>query len=136
LRFECEYPYNNYYGNKVYSKKDGRYYVAMYKKNNHKETTSTSYARYLMSIKEKKILEDWEKVDHINNIKNDDRIENLQILSQKDNSIKYVEYSNKKRILARLKCPECKKIFEKNQKTYLFRKKANLLRAVENAYIK
>jgi hypothetical protein len=52
------------------------------------ERKTISYARYLMSTHLGRLLTDEEHVDHINDIKLDDRIENLQILSQKENNIK------------------------------------------------
>lgn len=59
-----------------------------------------------------RILEKDEQVDHINNDKTDDRIENLQILSPKDNVDKYNASTKGKRYML-LKCPSCGSTFEK-----------------------
>jgi uncharacterized Zn-finger protein len=52
-----------------------------------------------------------EHVDHINNIKIDDRIENLQILSKKENNLKYLKESSKGKRLVLLRCPICSNEF-------------------------
>ncbi len=45
----------------------------------------TAYARYLVSVREGRYLAADEEVDHINNDKKDDSLENLQILSKAEN---------------------------------------------------
>jgi len=72
--------------------------------------TSTSYARYLMSCSLNRYLHENEEVDHINEDKTDDRLENLQILSPLKNKKK----SNKTgRKYVSMICPVCKSNFEK-----------------------
>lgn len=73
--------------------------------------SSTSYARYLMSVHEGRFLEKDEQVDHIDNDKTNDVIENLQILSVTDNIRK--EAAHKGKLTAEIKCPECGKVFTK-----------------------
>ena len=73
--------------------------------NNHNDRTTISYARYLMSVHKGRYLTKEEHVDHINGNKTDDRIENLQILSQAENNRK----SNLR--IIELTCPVCKKSF-------------------------
>lgn len=70
--------------------------------------TSISYARYLMSCHLNRYLNRDEHVDHIDNNKLNDVIENLQILTQKENNQK-----NKSRTYKTLICPICKKEFTK-----------------------
>lgn len=65
---------------------DNRKIVDLYLNNNTR--TSISYARYLMCIKIGYILSSEYEVDHINNDKTDDRIENLQILTCEQNKEK------------------------------------------------
>lgn len=79
--------------------------------NSHKDRTTVSYARYLMSVKLGRFLSNEEHVDHIDNDKTNDSIENLQILTQRENSDKY------SKIIPRLdrvvyKCPACNKVFD------------------------
>lgn len=55
-------------------------------------STSTAYARYLMSVKLKRYLHDDEEVDHIYNDFTNDSIDNLQILSGSENTKKYLNF--------------------------------------------
>lgn len=67
-------------------------------------TTTTHYARYLMEIHLNRYLESWEEVDHKDDNFMNDSIENLQILTKKEN--------NRKRIRSQdFICPYCKKKF-------------------------
>lgn len=84
--------------------------------------TTISYARYLMSVKEKRFLNKNEDVDHIDNNSMNDDINNLQILTKRENIIK----GNKKngRKMVELKCPCCGKIFNRRRgNTHLIRSK-------------
>lgn len=112
----AEYPYNDYYLYVTYHKKEGRRYAVLVpidKSKNIKRTT-ISYARYLMSVKEKRFLNKDEDVDHIDEDKTNDDINNLQILPKKDNIIK----GNKRngRQMVELKCPNCGKTFSRRKK--------------------
>ena len=97
---EAPYLDSTVYG-PYWHKQEGRRIVFVLWKG--KPRTSTSYARYLMSVKLGRILEPSEQVDHINNDKTDDRIENLQILNHAEN----VEKSAKGRAMVNLQCPQC-----------------------------
>lgn len=114
-RVVAEYPYNSYYLYIVFHKKEGRRYanlIPIDKTSNLKRKT-ISYARYLMSVKEKRILNKNEHVDHIDNDKTHDDINNLQILSLRENNIKEAKRRGKKTVI--LKCPHCGVIFEKRK---------------------
>lgn len=63
-----------------------RKFVILY--NSANDRTTIPYARYLMSVKLKRYLKDDEHVDHIDNDKTNDDINNLQILSQTENNQK------------------------------------------------
>lgn len=70
--------------------------------------TSMSYARYLMCCKENRFLNKDEHVDHIDNNGMNDVIENLQILSPKENNDKKVIfYGIKLAEDIELECPIC-----------------------------
>lgn len=87
-----------------YLRKDGRMHVILYDKETKKRTTQ-SYPRYLMeNYLGRKLLES-EHVDHINNDFTDNRIENLQLLTQTENNKK----SAKKKEMISFICPICKK---------------------------
>jgi len=80
--------------------------------------TSTSYARYLMSCHLGRYLDEDEHVDHINEDPLDDRVENLQILTLKENHSK-----SKPKHLADIRCPICKKIFTRRWSQTFIQKK-------------
>lgn len=71
----------------IYHKNEHRNMVVLVKKDKTSRT-SMSYPRYLMSIHlQRRLLKD-EHVDHINNDKLDDRIENFQLLDPRSNVLK------------------------------------------------
>ena len=122
-RILAEYPYNDYYLYIVFHKKQGRYYANLIpiNKNTGLKRHTMSYARYLMSVKEKRILKNEEHIDHKDNNKLNDNIENLQIISLRDNNIK--EAKRRGKSMVTLKCPCCDKIFERERKqTHLTKK--------------
>jgi hypothetical protein len=77
--------------------------------------TSMSYAKYLYTSYYKCDIDKGFEIDHINNNKMDDRIENYQILDKNSN----IKKGRKQQELITCICPVCKKEF-------LF-KKRNLL---------
>ena len=108
---QAEYPYEKYSLYIVFHKGEGRMYAQLVNPKNRGDRTTISYARYLMSVKEKRILNDWEHVDHKNDIKIDDRIENLQILTQEENSKKYIQDNNIKKSMVEIRCGNCGLVF-------------------------
>lgn len=75
----------------LYTRKNGRKYVTL--RSSDGTSTSTAYARYLMSVKLKRYLhDDDEEVDHIDNDFTNDSIDNLQILSGSENTKKYLNF--------------------------------------------
>ena len=88
MKIELESPYcNDYNSGYLIDGSEDRKIVVLISHDGSKH--STSYARYLMSISLNRYLSDEETVDHINEDKTDDRIENLQILSSTDNIKKH-----------------------------------------------
>lgn len=65
---------------------DGRKYLSLY--NEPGVQTSISYARYLVACKLGFHIPDGYEVDHINDDKTDDSLENLQILTAEENVFK------------------------------------------------
>lgn len=90
----------------LYVGKDHRKRVSLFSKTGNSKWIS--YARYLWEEAYGTIPNGYE-VDHINNDKTDDRLENLQLLTREDN-IKKMLLSRKKSIV-KLICPICKKEF-------------------------
>lgn len=68
-----------------------------------KERTTLSYARYLMSVRLRRRLLPTEHVDHINDDKLDDRLDNYQLLTPAENNAK----SAKGRTYLEKVCPTC-----------------------------
>ncbi len=111
-----QYPFHTWDSALVgFNNKKGRYYVRLERNKNNplyvegkRNRLGMNYARYLMSVHLGRILDDTEQADHINNIKTDDRIENLQILTKVKNQQKYYDHYRKhiqERI--RLRCDNC-----------------------------
>lgn len=109
MKIITEYPFENYNGY-IITNRENRKMICLRDKNTKKRTT-ISYARYLISVRENRLLNKYEQVDHIDNNKTNDDIDNLQVLSLKDNIRKYYIQSSRTRKMIRLICPNCKKEF-------------------------
>jgi hypothetical protein len=88
-----------------------------------KQRTTTSYARYLMSVKEGRLLLKSEQVDHIDGDKTNDVIENLQILSIKENNLKSVVERDAGLKMISMLCPGCNIVFERSFRNSFLQKK-------------
>lgn len=86
-----------------YPRRDGRKHVVIVHDDGRKQTKS--YPRLLMEQYLGRELLPEETVDHINNDKTDDRIENLQLLSRIENSCKQAEQFPRKTYT--FICPNC-----------------------------
>lgn len=107
MRIELLYPYNTKW-RKGYlvTNRECRKMVLLY--NSNEDRTTTAYSRYLLSCHLGRFLNDDEQVDHINEDKTDDRLENLQILSRLENNHKTFKVGET--IFAFI-CPVCNKQF-------------------------
>ena len=94
-----------------YHPKEKRRYAILKPLDGTEKPTSVSYARYLMSVKCRRILGRDEQVDHIDNNPENDDINNLQLLSPEENRQKHSDTLS--RAYVRLKCPMCGKEFIK-----------------------
>jgi len=114
-RVIAEYPYNEYYLYVIFHKNEGRQYANLIpiNKGNEIKRKTISYARYLVSVNEKRILDKNEHVDHKDDNKGNDDMNNLQILTLKENNIKAAKVKGCKTVV--LKCPSCHKIFERRR---------------------
>ena len=111
MKIDTEFPYNDYAGYIVKNKENRQMICLVHKVT--KERTTTAYARYKMAVKEKRILFDYEQVDHIDDDKTNDNIDNLQILSRTINNTKSRKSRNVTRKTIKFKCPGCGLIYEK-----------------------
>lgn len=111
MKINLEFPYNDYIGYLV-TNPENRKNICLVHKINKKRTT-ISYARYLMSVQEKRILNSNEHVDHKDEDKTNDIIDNLQILTLSENNFKNRKVRGITRKYVKLICPNCLLEFEK-----------------------
>lgn len=84
MKIELESPFKEVWNcGYLVTNPENRKNVILY--NNHSNRTTISYARYLMSVKLGRFIEAGFEVDHIDNDKTNDSIENLQILTKEEN---------------------------------------------------
>lgn len=112
--FESLHPYHTFKGYIMkiygpYKRKDGRWQITT-KKDNGK-ITSISYPKYLFENYHKIKLKNNETIDHIDNNPDNNKIENLQILSRSDNAKKSVIYAE----TIELVCKFCGKVFKRRK---------------------
>ncbi|WP_296683577.1 HNH endonuclease [Flavobacterium sp.] len=117
MKIDLEFPFLDFKAGYLNINKEPRRLVLLVRKDNTK--TTVSYARYLMSVKLKRLLNKEEQVDHIDNNKLNDSIENLQILSGLENTRKYVVSSGKKTKDIEMECPVCNAKFSKKRKNVI-----------------
>lgn len=108
-KIELNYPYNERWkSGYLVTNKENRKTVILV--NNKNDRSSTQYARYLMAVELGRFLTEHETVDHIDNDKTNDSLDNLQILSRSENNIKQFKKPD-----AILTCPVCKNTFTRTQ---------------------
>lgn len=111
-------PFNGY---KVYGptwhKRIGRYMIFLVSPTHR---TSMTYARYLMCMDQGRWLEPHEHVDHIDNNRTNDVIENLQILTPAANAAKRNALLPDPEMVS-LVCPQCGDPFERQRRQVAWR---------------
>ena len=132
MKIDNPKPFDNYTCYKIWHKKQGRWYVCLIENNPFKSRTTITYAKFLMSIKEGRILSKKEEVDHIDEDKSNDSVNNLQILTKKENSNK----SSSKRLkrVTELTCPYCGILFVIENRNLPFRKNPCCSRSCATKY--
>lgn len=123
-RVQAEYPFENYWLYVIFHKKEGRKQANLILKSDTKVRTTLSYARYKMSIHLGRLLTQNEHVDHINNDKSNDDLNNLQVLTPEENALKAQElYRSKHEVVLELICPACDSTFNYSARNYRFHTK-------------
>ena len=95
----------------IVTNKENRKHVVLY--NSNKDRSTISYARYLYSVHLGRFLRKEEQVDHINNDKTDDSLQNLQILTIKSNNRKYANLKGRQYV--NYICPICGTSFKRTK---------------------
>lgn len=98
--------------------RDGRMDIHLIKSGRNGGRKCIAYAKYLWMSHHKMNVPERYQVDHINNDKTDDRIENLQILTRKAN----IKKSHIRAKIITLNCPICNKEFNIEARNLPFRK--------------
>jgi hypothetical protein len=92
-----------------YTRKDGRQHIILYE---HGKRKTVSYPKYLLEQHLGRTLLEHETCDHIDGDYTNNSLENLQILSRKDNAAKAMALKSAEQ--GYFICPECNKSFYKN----------------------
>jgi len=111
MAFDLEHPWDGCKGYIVFHKKEKRNMLIITRGDGSR--TTTPYARYLMSVKIGRLLSSDEQVDHIDEDKTNDDIDNLQILNRMDNINKHLDIKCKRSVKVKLVCPVCSRDFER-----------------------
>jgi hypothetical protein len=113
MRIESINPFEYYACYKIFHKKEKRWYVQLVHKGNRTRTTIT-YGKFLLSNKLGRIISREEQVDHKDDNKLNDDIDNLQILTEEENKLKHSNTLNKD--IVTLTCPCCKEEFTRERR--------------------
>lgn len=100
VRHCCEYPFDGYYVFRL-DERQNRMFITVYPE--YKDRFVISYAKYLMSVHEKRRLGRYEYVHHIDGDQTNDVITNLQVLSPKEHGEIHKVYDD-----VELVCDYCK----------------------------
>lgn len=113
MKIELQSPYKELYrfGYIRVRSSDRRKILDLY--NSDLDRTSITYARYLASIKEGRVLTDKEHADHEDEDRTNDCPDNIKVLSSKDNILKSTKYG---RTCVSLTCSLCKKEFKREKR--------------------
>jgi hypothetical protein len=109
MKIKSEYPFDDWTCYKVFHKKMKRWQVCMI--NKRKERKTILFSKYLMSIKEKRILRSSEEVDHLDGNPLNDCISNLEIVTKEENRNRQKKFIKRK--TKELKCSYCFQVFKR-----------------------
>lgn len=121
MRIKLEHPFLDEFC-KAYlsiSNADGRARVSLHREDG--SGTFMQYARYLMSVKEGRILSENEEVDHIDKDKTNDSISNLQILTIEDHKNKTKDEMSGRTCIT-LVCAYCGSQFERELRQFRYKR--------------
>ncbi len=108
---KLEYPYSEIWKKGyIVVNPEGRRTLILF--NSSDDRTSTQYARYLLAVKLGRFLNDDEQVDHKDNDKTNDNINNLRLLTKTENRLKeQIRYLEEDQICFGYYCAYCETKF-------------------------
>ena len=121
MRIETQSPFDDYSGYLNKHPKMGRMQICLVNKSDKKDRRTILWAKYLLGVSMGRELAAEETVDHIDNDKTNDSIDNLQILSRGDNFAKYAKETKQKSV--QVCCPNCAEAFAMAEKEVRYRMK-------------
>lgn len=114
MKIKLESPYSeDWINGYLVINSENRRNIVLY--NSPMSRTTVSYARYLMSVNLGRYLTELEHVDHIDEDKTNDVLENLQILTPAQNTAKNNIARSKFTKFLVLRCPVCHNIFTRKR---------------------
>lgn len=120
MKIELEEPYKSKWRfGYIVINPEGRRNVILF--NSRKDRSTTSFARYTMSVSLGRMLEGHEHVDHIDNDKTNDDLVNLQLLSISENNLKAAKAYGREKSITKCVCPICGISFGLSTKDLKFR---------------
>lgn len=99
------YPYEGYRVYKVWHKKMGRHMAILFK--SKKDRTTVAWAKYLWETTHRVKLAKGQQVDHCDEDRTNDNLENLQVLTTGDNIRKHRRLKRPPAKIVELTCPVC-----------------------------
>lgn len=114
MRLPTQHPFQDYVAYKLFHKKMGRWQVCLWSPKTNKRRTLL-YSKYLMSIKEGRILGRDEEVDHVDGDRTNDSLDNLEIVTGDENRRRAADRSPG-RTMVSLTCPQCSGAFERERR--------------------
>lgn len=117
-KIKCAYPYDGYVGY-INTNPENRKIILMYKYINGIKTFKLiTLAKYLIETNFKIIVPENYEIDHVNNDKTDNRLENSQMIPKWLNILKQ-QYDNNDFIIYKIKCPICNRVVDKTKQEIL-----------------
>lgn len=116
-RIELDLPYSRDWDcGYLQVNREGRCHVYLYKRrygDSRERRSTVQYARYLVSVKYGRYLTKEETVDHIDGVKTNNSLENLQVLTSSEDTKKYTY--NLRTSLVEIICPVCDTLFSRRR---------------------
>ena len=114
MRLPEQNPFEGLVAYKLFHKKMGRWQVCLWNPVTNKRRTLL-FSKYVMSVKMGRVLSKDEQVDHVDGDRTNDDIDNLEIVTSKENRRRWCESCTGPTMIT-LECPHCRKTFTKERR--------------------